>query len=58
VLFKWKCQIREFHARGIERGEVLKVGLGISRPNADSQWNLVYNAFHPNFCCAYETIRR
>jgi len=23
VLFKWKCQIREFHARGMERGEVL-----------------------------------
>ena len=25
---------------------VLKVGLGISRTNADSQWNPVYNAFH------------
>jgi len=24
VLFKWKCQIREFHAFGMERGEVLK----------------------------------
>jgi len=24
VLFKWKCQIREFHARGMERGEVLR----------------------------------
>jgi len=24
VLFKWKCQIREFHAYGMERGEVLK----------------------------------
>jgi len=23
VLFKWKCQIREFHAHGMERGEVL-----------------------------------
>ena len=23
-----------------------KVGLGISRTNADSQWNPVYNAFH------------
>jgi len=24
----------------------LEVGLGISRMNADSQWNPVYNAFH------------
>jgi len=24
VLFKWKCQIREFYAHGMERGEVLK----------------------------------
>ena len=24
----------------------VKVGLGISRTNADSQWNPVYNAFH------------
>ena len=24
VLFKWKCQIREFHAHGMERGEFLK----------------------------------
>ena len=23
-LFKWKCQIREFHACGMERGEVLR----------------------------------
>jgi len=36
----------------------LKVGLGISRTNADSQWNPVYNAFHRNFCCGNETIRR
>ena len=27
----------------------IKVGLGISRTNADSQWNPVYNAFHRNF---------
>ena len=26
--------------------ENFKVGLGISRTNADSQWNPVYNAFH------------
>jgi len=27
----------------------IKVGLGISRTNADSQWNPVYNVFHRNF---------
>jgi len=36
----------------------LKVGLGISRTNADSQWNPVYNVFHRNFGCGNETIRR
>jgi len=34
----------------------IKVGLGICRTNADSQWNLVYNAFHRNFCRENETI--
>ena len=33
----------------------IKVGLGISRTNADSQWNPVYNAFHRYFCCWNET---
>jgi len=33
----------------------VKVGLGISRTNADSQ---VYNAFHRNFGCGNETIHR
>ena len=28
---------------------LFKVGLGISRTNADSQWNQVYNAFHRIF---------
>jgi len=36
----------------------LKVGLGISRTNADSQWNPVYNVFHRNFRCGNEKIRR
>jgi len=27
----------------------VKMGLGIFRPKADSQWNLVYNAFHRIF---------
>ena len=35
-----------------------KMGLGISRTNADSQRNLVYNVFHRNFCCGNETILR
>ena len=35
-----------------------KVGLGISRTNADSQWNPVYNAFHRVFGCGNEKIRR
>ena len=30
---------------------------GISRTNADSQWNPVYNVFHRIFCRANETIR-
>ena len=33
----------------------LKVGLGIFRTNADSQWNPVYNVFHR--FCGNETIR-
>jgi len=36
---------------------LLKVGLGISRTNADFQWNPVYNVFHRNFCCGNEMIR-
>jgi len=35
----------------------LKRGLGISRINADSQWNPFYNTFHRFFCCGNETIR-
>ena len=36
----------------------IKVGLGISWTNVDSQWNPVYSAFHRDFCCANQTIRR
>jgi len=36
----------------------IKVGLGTSRTNADSQWNPVYFVFHRNFFCGNETIRR
>jgi len=38
--------------------QIFKVGLVISRKNSDSQWNPVYNAFHPIFGCGNETIRR
>ena len=41
-----------------QKKKCFKVGLGISRTNADSQWNSVYNAFHRFFCCWNETIRR
>jgi len=37
--------------------QTLKVGLGISQTNADSQWNPVYNAFHRIFCCENKMIR-
>jgi len=37
---------------------VTEMGLGISRTNADSQWNPVHNVFHRNFCYGNETIRR
>jgi len=36
----------------------IKVGLVISRTNADSQWNPVYNVIHRIFCCGNETIRQ
>jgi len=38
--------------------QTLKVGLGISRTNADSQWNPVYNVIHRIFGCGNEKIRR
>jgi len=34
------------------------VGLGISRTNADSQWNPVYNVFHRFLCFGNQMIRR
>jgi len=42
----------------VRPGTKFKVGLGISRTNADSQWNPAYNAFHRIFCCGNETIRQ
>jgi len=46
------------HVRFESTQPCLKVGLGVSRTNADSQWNPVYNVFHRNFYCGNETIRR
>jgi len=34
----------------------IKVGLGMSRTDADSQWNPVYNVFHQKICFTNETI--
>ena len=34
----------------------IKVGLGISRTNADSQWNPVHNVFHRFFFCMNRPI--
>jgi len=36
----------------------LEMGLGISRTNADFEWNPVYKAFHRICCCGNETIRQ
>jgi len=44
--------------RSFEKYPTPPVGLGISRTNVDSQWNLVYNAFHWILCSGNETIRR
>jgi len=38
--------------------ENLKAGLGISRTNAGSQWNPVYNALHRIRSCRNEPIGR
>ena len=46
-----------FHSQWQTLGVPFKVGLGISRTNADSHWNPVYKAFHPNVCCRNEMIR-
>jgi len=40
----------------LRRTLCIKVGLGISRTNVDSQWNSVYKAFHRIRSCANEPI--
>jgi len=49
---------RSEHIQLENLGAFIKVGLGISRTNGDSQWNPVYNAFHRIFCRGNETIRQ
>jgi len=46
----------DFFIEGLFNDFSTKMGLGISRTNADSQWNSVYNAFHRFFL--NETNRR
>jgi len=57
LLHRASCTGRGYHIAKLFQPH-LKVGFGISRTNADSQWNPVYNAFHRIFCCGNETIRR
>ena len=57
-LFQGPPLKRFFLVFGLLYRHTVKVGLGISRMNADSQWNPVYNAFHRFFCCENETICR
>jgi len=47
-------ELTECH-RGVN---IIAVGLGISRTNADSQWNPVYKAIHRICGCGNEMIRR
>jgi len=44
-----KNTFKESHLQNNTSWDVFKVRLNISRTNADSQWNPVYNAFHRNF---------
>ena len=41
-----------------ERERMPKVGLGVSRTNADSQWNPVYKAFHRKHWCENKATHR
>jgi len=55
------CRMAEsakWHSYQVKFDRSIKVGLRISRTNADSHWNPVYNAFHRFFCCGNETIRQ
>jgi len=54
----WERIINEHNPFLVMRISSIKVGLGISQTNADSQWNPFYNAFHQKICCGNETIRR
>jgi len=45
-------------ARSFEQSRTLPVRLGISQTKANSQWNLLYNAFHRIHRCGNKTIHR
>jgi len=46
-----------FFFRYLMRRVSLKVGLGMSQTNTDSQWNPVFKALHRFHCCGNETNR-
>jgi len=59
----WAASSQEFLLRVTRTSSeknVIQVGLGIYRTNADSQWNPFYKAFHQIHCCGNpdEMIRR
>jgi len=50
VIHLTRCLLRIALAGDENTWKTLKMGLGICRTNADSQWNPVYNVFHRIFC--------
>jgi len=60
---KFESYFRRSHGSTVNQhwpgfSRMFKVRLGLSRTNAGSQWNPVYNALHRFFGCGNETIRR
>jgi len=53
----WRLFTARPTVRTLTVSAVIKVRLGISRTNADSQWNQLYTVFHRIRCCGNETIR-
>ena len=54
--FCWPVFFAGFCTMLFEKCSFVCFEVGISRTNADSQWNPVYNAFHRFFCGANETM--
>ena len=61
LLTGFQCEFTSFttipYPALIDYWLIIKVGFGISRTNADSQWNPVHKAFHRIHRCGNETIR-